>query len=721
MRRILFILSVMVSLSGQLFAQQDNPFFSDWQTPFQVPPFEQIKSEHYLPAFQKGMEQQRVEIEKIASNNNPPTFDNTLLAYDQSGELLRKVSSVFYALNSANTNKEMQELAKTLSPLTMQHADDIMMNGALFQRVKSLYEEREALGLNEVQMRLLTETYKDFIRSGADLDAERQQKLRALNSQIDLLQINFGQNLLAETNGFKLIIDKKADLAGLPEEVIRIAAETANKDAATSGKWVFTLQNPSITPFMQSSTKRDLRKVIFAAYHNRCNNNNDKDNKEIIMQLVELRKQKAELLGFSSWADFALDNRMAKTPANVYKLLDQVWTPALHQANNELKSMQNIIDKNRGGFTLEDYDWPFYSEKLKQQLYSLDEEAVKPYFMLNNVRDGIFKVAEKLYGITFTEVKDAPKYHPEVTLWECREADGTHLGVVYLDFHPRASKRGGAWCGSYRPQSYRDGKRIAPVVTIVTNFSPPSTGKPALLTSDEVETFFHEFGHALHGLLKNVKYSGLSGVPRDFVELPSQIMEHWAFEPEVLQLYARHYVTGEIIPNELVEKIRKSSKYGQGFKTTEYLAACYLDMDYHTNPKSRRESAPLANNPLAAVAAEPAVPIPANDVMAFEKESMARIGLIPQIAPRYRSTYFQHSMTGGYTAGYYSYIWAEVLDADAFDAFRETGNIFDHQTAEKFRKYILEPGGSKEAMQLYLDFRGREPGIKPLLENRGLN
>jgi len=392
---------------------------------------------------------------------------------------------------------------------------------------------------------------------------------------------------------------------------------------------------------------------------------------------------------------------MAKNPANVYNLLMQIWSPALKMAESERADMQSYIrDHSSGdatGDVVEGWDWRYYSEKVMKDRFDLSEDALKPYFQLDNVRKGVFYVANRLYGLTFTEVKDAPKYHPDVTLWECKDADGTHLGVLYLDFHPRASKRGGAWCTSYRSQSYKDGKRVAPVVSVVCNFTAPSAGKPALLTPEEAETFFHEFGHALNGLVENVKYEGISGVPRDFVELPSQVMEHWAFEPEVLKVYAKHYQTGEVIPAGLVDKIVKSSKFGQGFKTTEYLAASLLDMDYHTLTNASNL-----------------------DVLAFEKASMDKIGLIPQIPPRYRSTYFQHTMTGGYTAGYYSYIWAEVLDADAFQAFKETGNIFDQATATRFRKCILEKGGAKEAMQLYIDFRGKEPSIDALLENRGL-
>jgi peptidyl-dipeptidase Dcp len=716
----LFTMTAVALISLNLSAQSDNPFFREWETPFQVPPFEQIKNSDFMPAFEAGINRQKQEILAITVNPAVPTFENAVLALDNSGQFLQKVSLVFYGLNSANTNPEMQDIAKKVSPLTTQHNDDIWLNPELFMKVKTVYGRRDSMSLDADQKRLTEEIYKNFVRGGANLSPESQARLRELNKEINLLQITFGQNLLAETNSFRLVLDKKEDLAGIPEGLLAAAAAAGNADAATKGKYVFTLQNPSVIPFLQFAGSGQLREKIFTAYISRCNNNNDKDNKAIIAKLIPLRLEKARLMGYETYADFVLDDRMAKTPENVYQLLNQVWEPALQMAKKELSDMEVYMQgkgagmdgpslnqiaptpeaniATSGSVQLSGWDWRYYGEKVMKEQFDVNEEMLKPYFELNNVRAGVFYVANRLYGITFTEVMDAPKYYPDVTLWECKDADGSLLGVLYLDFHPRASKRGGAWCGSYRPQSYKDGKRVAPVSTIVCNFTAPAGDKPALLTPDEAETFFHEFGHALAGLLKNVRYSGISGVPRDFVELPSQIMEHWAFEPGVLKVYAKHYKTGEVIPAELVDKIVKSSKYGQGFKTTEYVAASILDMDYHT---LREVNAPL-------------------DVLAFEKASMDRIGLIPQIPPRYRSTYFQHTMTGGYTAGYYSYLWAEVLDADAFQAFVEKGDIFDQETAAKFRKYILERGGSKDAMEMYIDFRGKEPTIDALLENRGL-
>jgi len=697
MKKIFLLMTCSALITGSALTQQKNPFMAEWNTPFQVPPFGQIKNEHFIPVFLEGIKQHQAEIDAIVANRAAPTFENTILAFDESGALLEKVSLVFYGLNSANTNKEMQDIAKQLSPVVTKHVDDINLNAGLFRRIKSVYERRDNLKLDPDQKRLVEETYKDFVRGGANLDSLKQEKLRELNREISLLQLTFGKNLLAENNDFKLVISDSAGLAGLPQGVIAAAAEVAKTDSATKGKWVFILQNPCVMPFLQFSERRDLRKKIFNGYINRGNNNNDKDNKAVIAKLIPLRLEKARLMGYPTFADFVLEDRMAKNPGNVYKLLEQIWVPALEKARQEDSAMQVMIRTSGGEFELGGWDWRYYSDKMMKQKFDLDEETLKPYFKLENVRDGIFYVANRLYGITFTEVKDAPKYFSDVTLYECKDADGTHLGVLYLDFHPRAGKRGGAWCGSYRTQSYREDKRIAPVMTIVCNFTAPAAGKPALLTPDETETFFHEFGHAIAGLLRNVRYNGISGVPRDFVELPSQIMEHWVFEPEVLKVYAKHYKTGEVIPQALVEKIEKSSKYGQGFKTTEYVAASILDMDYHT----LKEISDI-------------------DVLKFERASMDRIGLIPQIPPRYRSTYFQHTMTGGYTAGYYSYIWAEVLDADAFQAFKETGDIFDKTTATKFRKEILEKGGSADAMVLYKNFRGSEPGIDALLINRGL-
>ena len=694
---VAFVLGAWTNVSAQGVQANGNPFLAEYTTPFKVPPFDKIKLEHYKEAFLKGMEEQAQEINAIVKQRSAATFENTIVALDQSGKLLSKVSAVFYGQNSANTSDEMQAISRELSPLLSKHRDDIKLNAGLFQRVKFVYDQKSKLNLTKEQAKLLEETYKDFVRGGANLDAAKQAKLRELNSELSMLELTFGQNMLKETNDFQLIIDKKEDLSGLPASLIASAADAA-KAAKLEGKWLFTLHNPSIMPFLQYADNRALREKIYNGYINRGNNGNKSDNKEVVKKLVTLRLEKAKLMGYKDYASFMLEDRMAKTPEKVYALLDEVWTPALAKAKDELADIKAEIKKDGGNFEPEGWDWRYYFEKAKIAKFNLDENEVRPYLELNNVRDGAFYVANKLYGITFTEIKDIPTPHEEATAFECKDKDGTHLGVLYMDFFPRESKRGGAWCGGYRSQTYENGKRLAPVVTIVCNFSKPAGDQPALLSADEASTLFHEFGHGLHSLFRDVHYFGVASVPRDFVELPSQIMEHWVFEPEVLKVYAKHYKTGEVIPAALIEKLEKSGKYGQGFATVEYLAASLLDMDYHVLKE-----------------------VPANlDAMEFEANVMNKRGLLKQIPPRYRSTYFNHTMGGGYTAGYYSYIWAEVLDADAFEAFKETGDIFNQDKAIKFRNNVLTPGAIDDAMDMYKNFRGKEPGTAPLLKNRGL-
>ena len=674
-----------------------NPFFTEYTTPFGVPPFDKIEVAHYKPAFEKGMEEQKKEIDAIVNNPEEPTFENTIVAFDRSGELLTKVMYAFSGQSSVNTTDEIQALEQELYPVLSAHSDDISLNPALFTRVKAVYDKQASMHLNKEQKKLLEETYKGFVRGGANLDADKQARLRELNEKISVLELTFGQNVLKETNAFKLVVDNKEDLAGLPESLIAAAAETAAADSM-EGKWIFTLHNPSVMPFLQYADNRALREKIFKAYINRGNNSNGNDNKNVVKELVAARLDKAKLLGYEDFAAFVLDENMAKNEKNVYNLLDQIWTPALKKAKEELADINAEIKKEGGNFEAEGWDWRYYADKARQAKFNMDENEVRPYLELNHVREGAFYVANKLYGITFTEIKDIPKPDPDAFAFECKDKDGSSLGVLYMDFYTRPGKGGGAWCGGYRDQSYKDGKKVLPVVTTVFNFSKPAAGQPALLSADEAETVFHEFGHALHGLFADVHYTGVAGVPRDFVELPSQVMEHWVFEPEVLKVYAKHYQTGEVIPQELVDKIVKSSKYGQGFATVEYLAASLLDMDYHTLKEQQ----------------------PDMDIEAFEAEAMNKRGLIRQIPPRYRTTYFGHTMEGGYTAGYYSYIWAEVLDADAFEAYKETGDIFNPEVASKFRKYVLTPGGIDDAMDMYKNFRGKEPGIEPLLKNRGL-
>ena len=674
-----------------------NPFLTAYTTPFGVPPFDQIKVAHYKPAFLLGMQAQVKEIDAIVNNPAAPDFENTIAALDRSGELLNKVMYAFSGASSVNSTPEIQELEQELYPMFTKHSDDISLNPKLFARVKAVFDHQDQFQLNKEQKKLLSETYKSFVRGGANLPADKQNKLRELNEKTSTLELTFGQNLLKETNAYQLVIDKKEDLSGLPNDVIARAAQTA-KEKQLDGKWVFTLHNPSVMPFLQYADNRELRKQIFTAYTNRGNNHNENDNKQVVKELVTLRLEKAKLMGYEDYAAFSLEPTMAKNEKNVYNLLDQVWPAALQKAKEELNDIQAEIKKEGQHFKAEAWDWYYYFGKAKKAKFNLDENEMRPYFELSHVRHGIFFVANKLYGITFTELKDIPKPDPDAFAFECKDKDGQHLGVLYMDFFTRPGKGGGAWCGGYRSQTYKDGQKIAPVVTTVFNFSKPAEGQPALLTADETETVFHEFGHALHALFGDVHYLGVADVSRDFVELPSQVNEHWAVEPEVLKEYAKHYQTGEVIPQALVDKMVKSGKYGQGFATTEYLAASYLDMDFHILKD-----------------------IPADfDVLKFESKVLSDRGLIRQIPPRYRSTYFGHTMEGGYTAGYYSYLWSEELDCDAFQAYKETGDIFNQEVARKFRTYVLTPGSIDDEMDMYLNFRGKQPSIDPLLENRGL-
>lgn len=677
----------------------ENPLLAEWDTPFGIPPFEKIKIEHYMPAFVEAMAQHKAEIDSIVNNTEEPTFENTIVAYDNAGALLDKISPVFSNLSGTDSNPEVIALEKELSPLRSKHFNEISLNQGLFNRVKAVYAKKDSLGLDAEQLRLLEEMYKGFVRSGADLPEEQKAELKKINEEISALQLQFGQNLLAETGSYKLVIDNDSSLAGLSESMRASALKRGEKDSVNTGKWVFGLDNPSIMPFLQQSENRELRRDILTAYLNRCNNNNEFDNKEVIKKLIDLRLKRAKLLGYENFAQYQLADRMAKTPEAVYNLLNQLWTPSLAAAKRELADMSQIAAEE--GFTgqLEASDWRFYFEKAMAKKFDLSDSQLRPYFKLENVRDGIFYVANQLYGITFTQLQNVPVPHAEATAYECKDADGSHLGILYMDMFARpGAKRGGAWCSGFRSQTYKNGERVAPLVNIVGNFTRPNGDEPALLSTDETETFFHEFGHALASLLKDVHYYGVGGMTRDFVELPSQIMEHWAFEPQVLKMYAKHYQTGEVIPQTLIDKIVNAGKYGQGFATTEYLAASLLDMDYHIIKE-----------------------MPANlDVNAFEAKVLGDRGLVSQIPPRYRSTYFSHTFGGGYTAGYYSYIWAEVLDSDAYQAFVETGDIFNKEVAAKFRKEVLARAGQDEAMTLYVNFRGAQPGIDALLKNRGL-
>lgn len=673
-----------------------NPLLEEWRTPFGVPPFDKIKDEHLLPAFQEGMKRQREEVAAIAASKEAPTFANTIAALERSGGLLDRVDSVFSNLNSADTNDRRQAIARETAPLEAALEDDILLDARLFARVKAVWEQRERLGLDAQDARLLELTWKRFVRGGANLGPEQQQRLRAVNQELSSLGVAFGENQLKETNAYQLVIDKKEDLAGLPDRLVQSAAEAA-KAAKLEGKWVFTLQAPSIFPFLENSSKRDLRRQILEAYLARGSREGERDNRKVAERIAALRVERARLLGYRTHADFVLEERMARTPQNVYGLLDRLWAPGLAVAKKEAADLQDAIRADGQDFPLAAWDWRYYAERVRHARYDYDETELRPYFALENVREGAFWLAGRLYGLTFTERKDLPVYHPEVKAFEVKEKDGRHLGVFYVDYHPRPGKRSGAWSSRFREHEVTaDGKEVAPVVINVSNYSRPAGDQPALLSLDETETLFHEFGHGLHSLVSRIRYQRFANLPRDFVEMPSQVMENWVLEPEVLAVYAKHWKTGAPIPAALVEKVKAARKFNQGFATVEYLAASYLDMDWHT---------------LAAA--------PDLDATAFEARALGRIGLPDTIPSRYRTPYFQHIFAGGYSAGYYGYVWSEVLDADIYQLFKEKG-IFDPATALSFRQNILEPGNGAEALELFKRFRGREPQVDALLERRGL-
>jgi len=674
----------------------EKVLLQDWKTPYQTPPFDEIKSAHFMPAFLATMEAEKAEVEAIAGSGQEPTFENTIEALERSGELLDRVGRVFGCLNSAETNEQLQAISRDIAPLRARHNDDVKLNEALFARIREIYQKRDRLGLTAEQDTLLENYYLSFVRSGADLNDEDKKKLRSINEELSKLYVEFRQNHLKQTNAIGLVIDKKEDLAGLPGDVVQAAAEMA-VERDMPGKWVFTLQKPSFIPFLMHSEKRQLREIVFKAYVNRGNNDDEFDNKKLISRIASLRVRRANLLGYETHADYVLERNMAKTPEKVYALLNDLWEPALRRARKEVADMQAIIDREGGDFKLEAWDWWYYAERLKKEKYDLDDAMLRPYFKMENVRKGAFDVAEKLYGIRFVKRDDIAVYHPDVEVFEVLEADGTHIGIFYSDYYPRDGKRSGAWSSSFRSQSNIGGDFITPLVYNVGNFAKPTADKPSLMSMDEVETLFHELGHGLNSLFGNTVYSGSRRVPRDFVELPSQIMENWAREPAVLKTYALHYETGEPMPEELIDKIERARHFNQGFMTVEYLAASYLDMDWHVLTDTAER-----------------------DVAQFEEESMRKIGLIPEIESRYQSTNFGHIFSsGGYSSGYYSYIWAAVLDADAFRAFKET-DLFNKDLAASFRKHVLSMG-SNDTMAQYIRFRGAEPTVDALLERRGLD
>lgn len=673
----------------------ENPFLSEWETPYGVPPFDRIRPAHFMPAFERGMSLHDAEIDAIVSNNDEPTFENVILAYDESGRMLAQVALVFDMLCGAENSPQMQQIEEQALPLLSAHADRILLDERLFAKIRAVYDRRTALGLDAEQLRLLQKTYDRFVRAGALLDAEGKARLKQINGELSLTSVKFGNNLLAENNGYALVLDN-TQLGGLPAGVREQAREKAQA-MGKNGKYVFTLHKPSLIPFLTYSTERALREELYTAYLNRGSRGDEHDNNALIGDFIRLRTEKAHLLGYPSYAAYVTADQMAGSTDAVYELLEGIWEPALESAKRELAEMEALFRKEFPDGEFASWDWWYYAEKLRKEKYALDEEMLRPYFSLENVQGGIFFLANRLYGITFRPVV-VPLYHPEATAFEVLDADETHLGILYFDFFPREGKSQGAWCGNYVEQTYLNGQRIAPVVSIVCNFTRPTRNDPALLTLDETETLFHEFGHALHFLFHDVRYRGLTEVEGDFVELPSQLMENWAFEPEMLRQYAVHYRTGEVIPQHLIDKLRRSELFNQGFMTTELIAAALSDMDIH----SIREYEPF-------------------DPAAFGRHALyEKRGLIPQIEPRYRYPYFSHIFDGGYSAGYYFYTWAEVLDKDAFEAFRESGDLFDKRTAADFRRKLLARGGSEEGMALYRAFRGKDPDKRPMLRSRGL-
>jgi len=704
MKYLLSVFSVIILFGCQPTSEKsamqssDNPFYQEWNTPYGVPPFEQIKDEHYMSAFTDGMAQQLTEVEAIANNEAAPTFENTIEAYEKSGELLTKVANVFFNLTSAHTNDSLKAISREISPKLSAHNDNIYLNSKFYERVKALYDQKEELNLTTEQKKLLEKYNTKFVRAGAALDEQQKEKMRALNQKLSSLTVEFGENVLNETNKFEIVLTEE-QLGGLPENVKQAGADAA-KERGHEGKYVFTTHRPSLYPFITYSTDRNLREQLKKGYINRGDNNDENDNKELVRQIVNTRLEKANLLGFNTWADYVLQERMLDTPDKVYNLLDKVWPAALNAAKNERDQMKAMAMKEGNNFEIMPWDWWYYAEKIKMEKYNLDENEVRPYLKVDNVIKGTFTLANKLFGLTFEEQNEFPKYHPDVRTYTVKNENGELIGIYLSDWFYRSSKRGGAWMNNYREQSNMDGNNIIPIITNVGNFTKPTGDTPSLISQDEAETMFHEFGHALHGLLSQCTYPSISGTatPRDFVEFPSQVMENWVFEPQMLELYAYHYETGEVMPTELVEKIRNAGTFNQGFATVEYMAAAYLDMAYHT-----------ITEPLN------------GDIGEFEKAAMNKIGLIDAVAPRYRTGYFSHAFSSpeGYSSGYYSYMNSEVMDADAFEAFKENG-LFDQATAKAYRDNILSKGGTRDAMDMYVAFRGREPEFEPLLVRRGL-
>ena len=689
---------VTVMMLGMLTAcTSENPLLVEQNTPFGVPAFDKVKIEHYLPAFQEAIAANEAEIEAIVNNPDAPTFANTIEALDRSGELLDKVVGVFFNVLEADGNDEMNKIAEEVTPMLSSLSDGIILNDALFQRVKAVYEQRDELGLNSEQMRLLTETFKSFANNGANLPEDKKARLKEINQELGLLSLQFGNNVVAETNAYQLFITDEAELKGLPES----AKAAAKEEATAAGRpdaWLFTPKRTSFTPVLQYCENRELRKELLMAYTTRGNHDNDNDNKEIIVKTMQLRVEKAQLFGYSNPADYILADCMAHDAKTVDTFLESVWAPSLKAAKREAAELQKLLSQDLPGEKLQPWDWWYYTEKLRKAKYDLNEEELKPYFELSNVRKGAFQLAHDLFGINFEKLEGMPVYNPEVEVFKVTYADGSLVGILYTDYFPRAGKRPGAWMNNICNQ-YVDANGVdhRPVIINVGNFNKPTQGNPSLLSMDDVETLFHEFGHALHGLLSKATYKSLAGTntPRDFVELPSQFMENYCYHPQIMKTYAFHYQTGEVMPDELIEKINRASTFNEGFVMTELLSASILDMDYHKMTTTE-----------------------AFDVNAFEEASMKKMQMIPEIITRYRSTFYNHIFTTGYAAGYYSYTWSAVLDADAFAAFVETGDILNPEVAQRYL-HLLEQGGTRDAQELYLEFRGKPADPKHLLEKKG--
>lgn len=686
-----FVLSTIMACTNQ------NPLLTEQNTPYGVPAFDKVKIEHYMPAFEKAIAENKAEIEAIVNNPEAPTFANTIEALDCSGELLDKVVGVFFNVLEADGNDEMNKIAEEVTPLLSELSDGIILNDALFQRVKAVYEQRETLGLNDEQMRLLTETFKSFANNGANLPEDKKTRLKEINQELGLLSLQFGNNVVAETNAYQLFITDEAELKGLPES----AKAAAKEEAVAAGRpeaWLFTPKRTSFTPVLQYCENRELRKELLMAYTTRGNHDNENDNKDIIVKTMQLRVEKAQLFGYTNPADYILADCMAKDAKTVDAFLESVWEPSLKAAKREAKELQKLLSQDLPGEKLQPWDWWFYTEKLREAKYDLNEEELKPYFELNNVRNGAFQLAHELFGINFEKLEGMPVYNPEVEVFKVTYADGSLVGILYTDYFPRAGKRPGAWMNNICNQ-YVDANGVdhRPVIINVGNFNKPTQGNPSLLSMDDVETLFHEFGHALHGLLSKATYKSLAGTntPRDFVELPSQFMENYCYHPQIMKTYAFHYQTGEVMPDELIEKINRASTFNEGFVMTELLSASILDMDYHKMTTTE-----------------------AFDVNAFEEASMKNMQMIPEIITRYRSTFYNHIFTTGYAAGYYSYTWSAVLDADAFAAFVETGDILNPEVAKRYL-HLLEQGGTRDAQELYLEFRGKPADPKHLLKKKG--